>query len=93
MFSKFEHPRLNNDPNTIYFFQIYLEMSSKEHIRQVYNVVDFVGHLGGVFYLVFIVCALLFTPIAEHSFIINTIQNLFYVKNYSGSAKGKGKNT
>jgi len=35
MFSKFNSPTLTSDPKTIFFFKIFLDMSSQEHVREV----------------------------------------------------------
>ena len=52
-------------------------MSTLKHSRTVYNMIDFIGDLGGVIELITLLFGFFLLPIAEHSFLINAIQNLF----------------
>lgn len=62
--------------NNIYMVQQY----GIKHVRQVYDLLDLFGDLGGVFEVFKTIILMFILPISEHIFILRTLKRLFYVK-------------
>ena len=62
--------------NNIYMVQQY----GIKHVRQVYDLLDLFGDLGGVFEVFKTIILIFILPISEHIFILRTLKRLFYVK-------------
>ena len=62
--------------NNIYMVQQY----GIKHVRQVYDLLDLFGDLGGVFEVFKTIIMMFILPISEHIFILRTLKRLFYVK-------------
>ena len=56
---------------------LYLKNESILHLREVFNLFDLVGDLGGVIEVLIIVLGVLLYPISEHSFLLSASQLLF----------------
>ena len=61
-------------------------MAIKDHVRTVYNLVNFIGDLGGVVTMLWLLFGFLLSPIAEHSFNLKAIE-----KGFSKKTNGKKK--
>ena len=51
-----------------------------EHSREVYNILDLIGDLGGVLEVFSLIFGLFVAPIAEHSFTMRAMRKLFLAK-------------
>ena len=50
------------------------------HSREVYNLLDLMGDLGGIIEVLIFGCSFFVTPISEHSFILKALKKLFLAK-------------
>lgn len=50
------------------------------HQRKVYDILDLIGDLGGVFEICFQVLGFFILPISYHSFIIKALKKIFLIK-------------
>ena len=51
-----------------------------DHSREAYNLLDFIGDLGGVYEIIFQLFAIFISPITKYSFILRALQRLYIVK-------------
>ena len=56
---------------------VYLTPESIVHNREVFNLLDLLGELGGVIEIFIITFGIILHPIAKHSFMLNAIKLLF----------------
>lgn len=61
-------------------FSWWLSGSKIHHEREVYNVMDLLGDLGGVVEVLMIIFGFFLFPISEFSFITSVTQKLFYAR-------------
>ena len=64
----------------IFMFDITLMPQQQEHSREVYNLLDLMGDLGGVLEVFIFACGIILFPISEHSFVIKALQILFLAR-------------
>ena len=58
------------------------------HQRKVYDILDLIGDLGGVFEICFQVLGFFILPISYHSFIIKALKKIFLIKTKDEEFKG-----
>ena len=63
------HPSKNQ--GELLSVNLYLKSESIMHVREVFNLFDLVGDLGGVIEVMIIVMGVLLYPISEHSFLLS----------------------
>jgi hypothetical protein len=68
--------------NNNLFFMMTLRLGNKEvlHTREVYNLMDLVGDLGGVFEVVISIIGIFMFPISNHSFVFKALEKLFLAR-------------
>jgi hypothetical protein len=64
----------------IFRFVISLGTSKNQHQRELYNLLDFIGDLGGVFEILVSFFSFFIMPISEHSFILKALSKLFLAR-------------
>jgi len=82
MVDKFYHNYIVKEakPNLIYILSVFLSEKGVHHKRIVYNFLDVMGDIGGVFEITMIVFGVVFIPIAEHSFIMTAARQMFFAR-------------
>lgn len=68
------------NPNTLYESKIWLHSEQYKLTRQVYNIFDLLGDLGGVTEVIMIFFGFILFSISEHSFIVTASQKLFFAR-------------
>jgi hypothetical protein len=70
-----------------------ISLNPKEnlHTREVYNIIDLIGNLGGVFEIIVKVLGLFFLPISSHSFVMKALEKLFLARTLDTSMFVKAK--
>ena len=48
-----------------------------EHTREVYNLMDLIGELGGVLEILIVLCSYFVCPISEHTFVLKALESLY----------------
>jgi hypothetical protein len=68
-------------------FQIHILLSSKqiEHSREVYNLLDLLGDLGGVLNALSSALGIIVFPISYHSFVMKGLEKLFLARSLDSS--------
>ena len=57
-----------------------MDQSGKQHMRNVYNIMDLLGDIAGIYELITLYVAILANQIAQESFIIVALKKFFFVK-------------
>ena len=72
---------------------IYIGFDSglNEYKREVYNLLDLMGDLGGVLEVMIFVCGIMLYPISEHSFVLKALNLLYLVKSNDSKRFAKRK--
>jgi hypothetical protein len=79
-------PIISNQPRMLLnptvkdiLFKVNIQALNKkvEHSREVYNLLDLIGDIGGVLDVLLLLFGLLIYPISEHSFVLKAIEKLF----------------
>lgn len=80
-----DRPRIKSDlkPETkdlIYMSTTILHNESVKFNRQIYNIFDLLGDLGGVTEVIMIIFGFFLFSISEHSFYLTALTKLFYAR-------------
>ena len=54
-----------------------LSIKRIEHSREIYNIMDLIGDLGGVMEIITTLCGIFIFPISEHSFTLKALESLY----------------
>ena len=74
-------PRVRDiKPNVLYESKIWLHSEQSKLTRQVYNIFDLLGDLGGVTEVIMIFFGFILFSISEHSFYLTASQKLFFAR-------------
>ena len=73
---------INSIPNVMLNIVIGISENKKEHSREVYNLMDLIGDLGGVLDLLVLLAGIFICPISEHSFFLKAFSMLFLAKTH-----------
>lgn len=68
------------NPDIFYEECYWLQGEAKKHVRQVYNILDLLGDLGGVLECFLILFGILLFPIAEFSFYLKIAKRLYFAR-------------
>ena len=68
------------DPAKLYSLQISLHNEKVTHIREVYNIMDLIGDLGGVLEIFLVMIGFVVSQVSRYSFVLETSQSLFETK-------------
>ena len=67
-------------PNEIFCITVSLDEQMDMHFRDIYNVFDLLGDLGGVTEVLILMFYLFITPLSEHSFMIKALSKLYLAR-------------
>ena len=89
-------PPNQQNPNTIFETILVLDQNGKQHNRQVYNIMDLLGDIAGIYELITLSIAILINKIAKESFVIVALKKFFFVKSkyrqiFDVKAKNEGQ--
>ena len=74
-------PRVRDiKPNVLYESKIWLHSEQTKLTRQVYNIFDLLGDLGGVTEVIMIFFGFILYSISEHSFYLTASKKLFFAR-------------
>jgi hypothetical protein len=73
-----KHPDVN--PENLFSFYLYIQPESIEHRREVYNLLDVIGDLGGVVEVFLFIFGIVLYPISKMSFIFKATKMLFHAR-------------
>ena len=72
--------RRNEDKQTLFRFSLHISPNQGNYQRQVFNLLEFFGTIGGVIDIFISLFSIFISPISEFSFFISVINKLYYVK-------------
>ena len=61
----------DESPHYLYINMFYMDESGISHKREVYNLIEVLGDIGGIIEVLFLLFAWIFLPIARHSFYLH----------------------
>lgn len=67
-------------PLELFDSDVFLAVDVTWHTREVYNLFDLLGDLGGVSQVIAITIGFIFLPLAEHNFILDATSKLFLAR-------------
>ena len=76
----FSYSTLKMRPNLLYVYKMNLDNYKQEHQRQVYNLLDLLGDLGGVLEVLVFIFGIFLYPISEHSFTMKALSILYLAR-------------
>ena len=95
--TQYTYPLTQDSPGTVFISTFSLHAFKQDHTRQVYNILDLMGDLGGVLEVLVFIFGLFLFPISEHSFTMKAISILYLArtenKNVFQKAKSSKKKT
>lgn len=68
----------------------YLDATGIDYLREVYNLIDALGDIGGIFQIVLIVFGCIFLPISRHSFYLRASRFMFFARSRDTNMFVKG---
>ena len=74
----FDGSQYSEDTYLIYNFQF--SENRLLHVRSCYNILDFIGNIGGVLDIFVLVFGVFFSPISQFSFMIRALQKIYKVQ-------------
>ena len=79
--------------NMVYSSVTWLNNESAKYNRQIYNIFDLLGDLGGVTEVIMISFGFFLFSISEHSFHVTAIKRLFYARTVDANFFNDAKST
>ena len=67
----------NKFPGQLFLCDLYLQKESIIHKREIFNLFDFMGDIGGVIEIMIIIFGFVLFPISQQSFILKFTKSLF----------------
>ena len=80
LFSRSERWRSLNDINTLFVLQMDANLNDMVITREVFNILDLLGTIGGIQTIIIGCILFLFSSVANHIFIIDAIENFYLIK-------------
>ena len=74
-----EHPRLDNS-TTLFSFRLATDVFEINTKREVFNILDFLGSIGGILEILRSILEVILSPWAKFSFTLHAISTFFIVK-------------
>lgn len=71
--------------NSIFIYSFTLSEVKIEHTREIYNLLDVIGDLGGVIDIVILLIGFFVFPYSEHNFYLKAIQKMFLARTKNNS--------
>ena len=73
-------PELINVPGAVFMLNFMIDESKISHSREVYNLMDLIGDLGGVLEVIIFLFGFFLFPASEFSFVIKALQKLYLAR-------------
>ena len=71
-----------------YEIDIFMSQNGVNHKRRVYNMIDFMGDIGGLLEISMIIFGVILFPISYHSFVLRAAKRMFFARTRDGSIFG-----
>ena len=75
-----EYPTLAGMPGVLYAMNFFIDAVKISHSREVYNILDLIGDLGGVLEVIIFVFGVFLFPISEFSFVMKALEKLYLAR-------------
>jgi hypothetical protein len=75
--------------DTLHSINLTIHIEIIENSREVYNVLEILGDLGGVLEVVIAIVGLFFYPISHHRFVLKALKKLFLARTHDSQLFSK----